>query len=138
MFSTRSLYFACPNEFDDPYEGYLPRSHVQAHVELVQKYVQQIRETAGELAARFPDRDHTVLDDVIKKAQSELHAPTLLKSVTRRFGVNCWHRSDIESAAMWGLYGRCVAIESSLSQLQSSFRRADIIFSMKFDTWILM
>jgi len=50
MLSRGSLYFACPTEFSDPYEGYLPRSHVQAHIEITQKIIDQIRATRDQLA----------------------------------------------------------------------------------------
>jgi hypothetical protein len=137
MLSSRSLYFACPSEFNDPYEGYLPRSHVHAHIEIAQKYIAQIRATRDQLAATFPDRDHAMLDTAVQQAETGLHAPTLLKSVATRFGVNCWHKNEIESAAMWQLYGDCVAVESSMLRLHSAFSRDGMIFDevryMDFD-----
>jgi hypothetical protein len=137
MLSSRSLYFACTNEFNDPYEGYLPRSHVQAHIEIAQKYIAQIRGNRDRLVEMFPDRDHAVLDTAVQQAEAGLHAPALLKSVATRFGVNCWRKNEIESAAMWQLYGNCVAVESSMPRLQSAFSRDGMIFDevryMDFD-----
>jgi hypothetical protein len=127
MLSSRSLYFACTTEFNDPYEGYLPRTHVQAHIEIAQKYIDQIRATRDRLAVMFPDRDHTMLDTAVQQAETGLHAPTLLKDVATRFGVNCWHKNEIESAAMWQLYANCVAVESTMQRLQSAFSQDGVI-----------
>jgi len=44
--------------------------------------------------------------------------------ITRRFRewtfINCWHMSEHESAAMWSLYGRSVAIRSTYRKLHDS------------------
>ncbi|MGC1778753.1 MAG: hypothetical protein WBB34_12450 [Xanthobacteraceae bacterium] len=127
MLSRKSLFFACPNDFDDPFEGYLPRSHVQAHTEITDKYVTHFRELRAEFGVRYPGRDLTMLDDAVKKVELGLNAPNLLKEVATRFGVNCWHKNETESAAMWELYGNCIAVESSVARLQSAFNRDGVI-----------
>jgi len=37
LLTGRVLYFACPAQFDDPYEGHLPRSHAEAWSEITQR-----------------------------------------------------------------------------------------------------
>lgn len=51
-----------------------------------------------------------------------------MESRTRNLrAVNCWHMSDVESAAMWKLYGgeRGIAIQTTLRGLKESFRLDD-------------
>jgi len=76
-------------------------------------------------------------DAVIANAEAKLNAPAMLKDVATRFGVNCWHKNEHESAAMWQLYGNCAAVESTEERLRSCFDRDDINFDdvryMDFD-----
>jgi hypothetical protein len=126
MFSSKALYFASPSELNDPYEGYMPRSHVKAHEEIAANILAQLRSTRDEVVARFPDRDRSIADAAVAKAESELNAPAMLKDVATRFGVNCWHKNEHESAAMWQLYGNCVAVESTVPRLQRAFSQDGI------------
>jgi hypothetical protein len=126
MFSRKALYFAPPSELNDPYEGYLPRSHVKKHEEIAANILAQLKNTRDQVVARFPNRDRSIADAAIQKAQTELNAPALLKDVATRFGVNCWHKNEHESAAMWQLYGNCVAVESTLPRLECAFSRDGI------------
>jgi hypothetical protein len=50
--SKEALYFACPCEFVDPYEGAYPKSHVQAFSSMAQQCIEQMRATRDELVAR--------------------------------------------------------------------------------------
>jgi hypothetical protein len=137
LFSTKSLYFAPPSELIDPFEGYMPRSHVRAHEDMAANYVAQMKDTRDQIMARFPCRDSGMLDAAIADAERKLNAPAMLKDVATRFGVNCWHRNEHESAAMWQLYGNCAAIESTEERLKDSFSRDGINFDdvryMDFD-----
>jgi hypothetical protein len=99
MFSSKALYFASPSELNDPYEGYMPRSHVKAHEEIAANILAQLRSSRDEVVARFPDRDRSIADAAVAKGESELNAPAMLKDVATRFGVNCWHKNEHESAA---------------------------------------
>lgn len=137
MFSSKALYFAPPSELNDPYEGYMPRSHVKAHEEIAANILAQLRSNRDQVVAHFPDPDRSTIDAVVAKAEAELHAPAMLKDVATRFGVNCWHKNEHESAAMWQLYGNCAAVESTVPRLQSAFSRDGINFDevryMDFD-----
>lgn len=126
LFSTKALYFAPPSELKDPFEGYMPRSLVKAHEEMAANYVAQMKDTRDQIMARFPGRDPSMLDTAIAEAERKLNAPAMLKDVATRFGVNCWHKNEHESAAMWQLYGNCAAIESTEERLKCAFSRAGI------------
>jgi|SRR5271163_202795 len=43
MFSKKALYFDPPSELIDPFEGYMPRSHVKAHEEIAANNSRGIR-----------------------------------------------------------------------------------------------
>jgi hypothetical protein len=137
MFSTKALYFAPPSELNDPFEGYMPRSHVEAHEEIAVNVLAQLKSSRDQMTAHFPGRDMTMIDNVVAQAEAQLNAPALIKDVATRFGVNCWHKNEHESAAMWQLYGNCAAIESTEDRLKSAFGRDGINFDdvryMDFD-----
>lgn len=42
--------------------------------------------------------------------------------------VNCWHKCDHESAAMWTLYGEHIAIQTTMERLRDSFVCEDDVF----------
>jgi hypothetical protein len=137
LFARKALYFAPPGELDDPFEGYLPRSHVKAHAEIAANIVAQLKSDRDRLAAHFPGRDRSLVDAAVADAEKKMNAPAMLKDVATRFGVNCWHKSEHESAAMWRLYGNCAAIESTEERLKDALGRDDINFDdvryMDFD-----
>jgi hypothetical protein len=137
LFSKKALYFAPPSELNDPFEGYMPRSHVKAHEEIAANIVAQLKSDRDRLVAHFPGRDRSMVDAAVAQAEQQLNAPALLKDVATRFGVNCWHKNEHESAAMWQVYGNCAAIESTEERLKTAFNRDDINFDdvryMDFD-----
>jgi hypothetical protein len=110
LLTTESLYFTNPREFDDPYEGVIPKATAQQFSELLQKMYDALLQhfTTGE--------QKKVLDGFADKVQTFLNKPTL-------YNVNCWHKSEYESEAMWKLYsvyGQGIAIESTIGQLKAS------------------
>ncbi|MGZ6219873.1 MAG: hypothetical protein ACXWMV_07730 [Syntrophales bacterium] len=61
-------------------------------------------------------------DKVALKTFAE-NVQTLLNKPMLSYGVNCWHKSEHESEAMWRLYsvsGHGIAIESTIGQLKAS------------------
>jgi hypothetical protein len=51
------------------------------------------------------------------------HADNAFKQLTRLTKLNCWHISDFESNAMWGLYakaGKGVAVSTTVGRLKES------------------
>src|SRR5664279_16676 len=54
MLITESLYFACPLKFKDPYEGFLPRSHIEANLKIVAPMVHDDISLRNQLEDKFP------------------------------------------------------------------------------------
>jgi hypothetical protein len=126
MLTTRTLYFACPTEFGDPYEGLLPKSHIDAEAKILQALVDQFLPLAKHLASQpvpagaeeLCRRSLQGLDNALERMRRPID-----KEVTAKFGVSCWHEGEHESDAMWKLYsgtGQGIAIESTIGQLRRS------------------
>ena len=111
LLTTESLYFTNPREFDDPYEGVFPKATAQQFSQLLQKLYDAL------LQHFTTEEQKKLLNGVADKLQTFLGKPT------RYYGVNCWHKSEYESEAMWKLYslhGQGIAIESTIGQLKAS------------------
>ena len=144
LLSKRALLFRCPMEFEDPFEGYIPKAFAidvanKNKDELVRfesirnngldflKEKQNLLEnnpngnahlavkTAYEkienIDSHINDIDNSLIDEIKRNASNH--------------GVNCWHKTDHESDAMWKLYsasGQGVAIESTIGQLKDSIQ----------------
>jgi hypothetical protein len=93
VLSSRSLHFTRPDKFTDRFEGSLSRLSWEWTVGRAHP---DIRGEYGEVRWR-EDR----------------------KSVA----INCWHVSDYESLAMWSLYGRAVALQTTFARLMFSTGR---------------
>src|ERR1700694_1250808 len=93
MLSSKALYFAPPSELNDPYEGYLPRSHVEAHEEIAHNILAQFKNTRDQIVERFPDRDRAVLErDEIRFGHIRRFRSNLRTRPTRRCrGSDRWH-----------------------------------------------
>jgi hypothetical protein len=101
MLATRTLYFPCATtELTDPYEGWMPRSHIKALMALNHTYLDQMKHTRDAIIAMHPARDRAPLDAVVKDAQRKLDFQQLLRETNAKFGVNCWHTNEGESEAM--------------------------------------
>lgn len=121
LLSTEALYFPCPCEFDDPYEGLYPKSYAKTFSSMSQQYLDQFLATRDELVARYPGININGLNDAVHAAMENFKKA--FDEVRLKFGLTCWHKSDTESEAMWKLYsasGHGIAIESTASQLRES------------------
>ena len=124
LLCTGSLYFASPSRFQDPFEGSLPKSHVDAFSGMVQDHADSLQGMRPHFAARSPEA-LAQFDDAIDGFANALKGAQ--REATLRFGVNCWHQCEFESEAMWKLYsaaGQAVAIESTVRQLRASLGTA--------------
>jgi hypothetical protein len=125
LLSTRALYFARPSQFHDPYEGWMPRSHVNAIAELNQRYVDGINAARAQFHSLYPDADHAQFDqatDAILERYAD-QAKNSIASSCARFGISCWHKNEYESEAMWRAYPpESIAIESTARQLKAAYR----------------
>jgi hypothetical protein len=126
MLATRALYFPCATtELADPYEGWVPRSHMKAFMGLNQTYLDQMKQTRDQIIAMHPTRDRAPLDVVLEEAKRKLDMQQLLQDTNAKFGVNCWHINEGESEAMWridGAAGQGIAIESTKEKLESALK----------------
>lgn len=119
LLTSRSLYFACPTELGDPYEGLLPKSHAEAMSKLLQDFVDPILALRKQGAAQGIST--SALDNALGNLPKKMGS--VEKQVVGRFGINCWHESEHESDAMWKLYsasGLGIAVESTVEQLRAS------------------
>jgi hypothetical protein len=121
LLSSQSLYFACPNEFLDPYEGLYPKSQVAAFSSIAQAQIDQAKITRDKIVEQRPGVNVARLNNTI-----QVMADSIIKGfneVRLKFGITCWHKNEVESEAMWKLYsasGQGIAIESTRGQLTES------------------
>src|ERR1700679_1683632 len=130
MLATRSLYFACSSLMTDPYEGWMPRSHIAALTGLTDTYLRQMKEVCNTALVLQPHRDPAAFEGILEDARRKLDVPKLLQEVNLKFGLSCWHINDDESEAMWRLYagtGSGIAIESTADKLKRTLRADGII-----------
>jgi len=114
-----ALYFTCLSDFDDPFEGHFPNSH----------FAEMCDDIFRTLEKRLANAEKKLeLEQLaIELARIKVDLPKIaletIESNALRVGVNCWHRSEHESDAMWKLYSssnQCIAIESSILRLKAS------------------
>jgi hypothetical protein len=126
LLAEEALYFACPTELRDPYEGYLPRSHFEALSGGLHELKDDMLRLRRGIATQHPDADLRRLDDGIARMPGKLRDVSW--EATRKFGVSCWHKSEHESEALWRLYsgsGGGVCIESTAERLTESLGKLE-------------
>jgi len=95
LLEDKFLYLALLSNFEDPFEGSLPKTHPDAVKDFQEKY--------------------DMPEDAVNGYDYHL------KSVKDHIYINCWHINDHESAAMWSLYSKTnesIAIQSTFLDLQ--------------------
>jgi len=138
MLVTESLYFACPLKFNDPYEGLLPKSYIEANTNMIAPVVQDLISIRDQLANKYPNSIDPQQSDVkIRDLKNISETIETYKEVVKKFGVSCWHRSEYESEAMWKVYsslGQGIAIESTIERLKLSLGKVEglIIDSVRY------
>jgi len=121
LLANEALYFACPNELSDPFEGYLPKPYLEPLSDVIQEYVNDMRRRTERIANAIPKAELQRLDEGFADMKVALQGA--IRKTSLRFGVSCWHLSDHESEAMWKLYsasGQGIAIESTEQQLKAA------------------
>ena len=142
MLATGTLYFPCATtQLKDPYEGWLPRSHIKAMEQINRGILDQMKTTQDSFLAQHPTRDRAPFDSLRDETERKLNLQKLLREANSKFGVNCWHINEHESEAMWQLYtaaGQGIAIESTKARLEDALRGEGIIVDqvryMDFDS----
>lgn len=100
MLGENMLYFPRADMLGDPWEG----SVNAASLDLRERYASQLRAE-------------------ITSVSSPWHELATLEKwpLSRQYAfVSCWHINESESAAMWALYGRPVAIQSTFAKLKKA------------------
>jgi len=121
LLSSKAIYFACPSQFADPYEGFYPASHMRAFEPILQKAIDDSREARNKLASLFPYADLSNVDNALATQIAEMRES--VEKSRLKFGVSCWHQNNFESEAMWRLYSTSeplIAIESTITRLHNS------------------
>src|SRR5215475_712858 len=102
LLASNALHFSRIDQFSDPFEGSLSRIEYEKLQNLA---------AAGEADGSIPVEWRGSYFDILMSN---------VRRSRRRLYVNCWHRSEFESEAMWRLYapsGLGVAIQSTYSRL---------------------
>jgi hypothetical protein len=110
LLSRQSLYFANRNEFDDQWEGAIPAGTDES---LKRTYRSAIRRYGVAVGV---DTSQEELEPERLQAYQQI-----VKSQQTIYGVNCWHKNEVESVAMWRLYTKGkdgVAIQTTVMRLK--------------------
>ncbi len=100
LLERQALFFSSVDKLGDPFEGSYPRANVAMREEF--------------MAQKTPEERERISRDV----------SAFTKGSRRHIVVNCWHRSEHESEAMWRLYSTesdGIAIKSDFASFTQSF-----------------
>lgn len=99
LVTSQQITLASLDKFADPWEGHLPEADIQA---LTKSLSERISSFLSERVF-----------DTLRHGRS---------GRKKTMYVNCWHRSEVESAALWSIYAgeSGVAIKSSIGSLKKS------------------
>lgn len=111
LLTSRSLYLARLGRMTDPFEGHLPRRVLREYGEMTSGIV-----GLGVVGMAVVGADQSVgvqeQQDIAARRAQDLF-------------LNCWHVNDVESEAMWELYGgrgATIAIRSTISRIEDAIR----------------
>ncbi len=102
LLTTKKLYLSRADQFDDPWEGTLPKGTVDA-----------------------------MEDNWTSNPYSSKFIVTTTDQIRSRLYLSCWHQSTFESAAMWDLYasrGAGVAIRTTVGRAKASIDQSANFF----------
>jgi hypothetical protein len=132
LLDTKSLYFTALDSYrnSDPFEGFMPKVALEAFAEIFSTGRSDLENGYKKLLLQFEALNsigitttdmHSRLINLraMLDAQPE-YLRNLYKAVVTGIKVNCWHRSNCESEAMWKLYsdiGKGIAIKTRVSSL---------------------
>jgi hypothetical protein len=121
-----ALYFPRADLLGDPHEGALPRLNVEAR---------------DRLTARAPTPGSSILNAESREDDERSHRlqpwvwapgidptrPSWITNVAHVF-VSCWNLSEYESAVLWSLYGKGIAIESTFAGLRDGLTTPEPVY----------
>ena len=98
LIKTRSLFFARPKTFKDPWEGYLTKKH-------------------------FEESSYAGLPIFSRKFSIDFAKNSHPAMTRENLGVCCWHINEVESEAFWSKYSKKgIVIQSTFGRLKDSFK----------------
>ena len=104
LLDTESLFFTRADKFEDPYEGFIPQSIMDAYIQ----YLNSI-----------------TTENMVEKIIRENEA-------SRKYVMcNCWHQNVVESMAMWEKYhirNSGVAIKTTMQKMKNSLTSEHSIY----------
>lgn len=106
IISTKKLRFTNVIVFDDPYEGYVP--------------IKSIKHIENQAIFKWP----TAKQNRLLALKQQKRYKKLAKAQYGFCFVNCWHKNEGQSAAMWKLYlsaNEGVAIQTTVQRLRDCF-----------------
>ncbi|RVS13535.1 DUF2971 domain-containing protein [Raoultella ornithinolytica] len=116
LLHTNTLYHRRINLFDDPFEGYIPKTNIDTHNEIEQW-----------ISDTFFDGEPPKIKIT---TESESH---FARNMTY---ANCWHINNVESDAMWKLYiknNEGVAIQTTFERLCKSITDERSVYAGKVE-----
>ena len=105
LLDTEALYFTRADKFEDPYEGFIPQSIMDAYKQSLDRVIP------------------TEFVEAIMKAEF-VEAIMKRHEASRKYVMcNCWHQNVVESMAMWEKYhmrNSGVAIKTTMGKMKNS------------------
>ena len=109
--NTQSIYFTRLDKFNDVFEGSI--------------YLKTAKNKRTKIQTKLSN------GQIIDRTYEFLENQEYEKQSRKKFGVNCWHMNDYESAAMWKLYLKSsegIAIQSSFKKLRTALNKSKVNF----------
>jgi len=116
LLKERALYLPRADLLGDPHEGSLPRRNVEAR--------QQLHDTLERKVAQTTGRDP---QPFVWAPGIDPERPSWITNVALMF-VSCWNLSEYENAALWSIYGKGIAIESTFAELRDGITVPESVY----------
>lgn len=125
MLDSGTLYFSPLTAYQatDPFEGFMPKVAMDAIAGITLKGQNSLLAQVDQLEAMAGPNQ--AVDAIAKlRAEASSHSAQMkemYKKIMSCLMVNCWHKSNHESEAMWGLYSKAgVAIKTSVGAIKAA------------------
>ena len=125
LLSRRAIYFANPNQFEDPFEFRLPLSHQNVVENIFSEQKEDLKKVVKQMIINKPsiknNNEFKMIENRINDKKSSFI--DIEKQVKEKFCVSCWHINDDENDALWKIYtnkGQGIAIETTSEKLEKS------------------
>ncbi len=106
MLDAKALHFARADRMADPWEGAVGEAYLKAGPEMYGEFWKHMKPRLAQNVAHFREHVH----------------------------LNCWHMSEVESAAMWSIYqrdGSGVAVQTSWGELTRGITSSRDVFGSR-------